>query len=445
MTVFIIITLYFVIVLLIGIYSSLRIKSTKDYYVAGKKAGFWQLSGSLFATIVGSSAILGTIEMGQKTGWPAVWFLLCGSAGLFLLLPLAKKVQATGKYTLPEMLGRFYGKPAEKMASLVIPVAWTGVVAAQVIGAAKIMDGLDFITYQNGAILSGVVFIIYTLIGGQISILKTDLFQAILIIAGVAVILAAAMRNPLSIQITPFSPSELFNSKFGFFDLMVLFFTYSVTFVVGPDIYSRLFCTDNEKTAHKTVFAVALVLAPMAFSLTYLGLYSHQLNNEKIMAFAAHILPEWGYALFVAALLSAVMSSAATTLLSSSTILAGLFNKDLDHKKSLAATRIFIVIIGVVSVFISLRVTSVINALLFALSFFSGAFVAPMLAGLLELNVSKRRVVPAIIAGGITALAGKLISAYVNSMMGNLLIIFSFILNSAILFLPFGKTKPDNH
>ncbi len=433
--------IYFLFIVGIGIYSAFSIKKPSDYYVAGKKAGLIPVSGSLLATILGGSAILGTIELSKDTGWAALWFLFCASLGLFVLVPLSKYVSRYGHYTLPELLGSFYGKKAETIASFIIPLAWLGIVAAQIIAAAQILTGLGSISYQQAALGSGAVFIVYTLLGGQLSILKTDTLQSVLIIAGLVALLVFIPQHKDTASIEPLKFQALFNNKFSILDLAVLVLTYSVTFVVGPDIYSRVFCAQDEKTASRSIILVALLLIPISFILTYLGLFSQQ-SDTGIISFAEHLLPSWAYGLFIAALLSAVMSSADTTLLTSSMILSELISGNLDKKSALLQTRILIVLIGILSLVIALYVTSIIQSLLLALSFFSGAFVIPVLAGLLKLNAGKKYVIPAMLAGGVTALIGKLININGDALIGNLVIIFSYIINGAILFL---KQKAGNN
>jgi SSS family solute:Na+ symporter len=434
----IIIIVYFLGVLFIGFLSYFRIKTPGDYYVAGKKAGIIPVSGSLLATILGGSAILGTIELSQDTGWAALWFLFSAAFGLFWLVPLSKYVKRVGNYTLPEMLGVFYGEKARIIASVIIPVAWLGIVAAQIIAAAKILSGLGVINYTNAALVSGAIFVIYTLAGGQVSILKTDTVQALIIIAGLvsAVVFSTFHLNEVSVE--SLSPALLFSAGFSWFDLVILILTYSVTFVVGPDIYSRVFCAKNEKTAARSVFLVAFLLIPVSFLLTWLGMFSGATGDENIMSFAHHLLPHWAYGLFIAALLSAVMSSADTTLLTSSMIVIELFTGNLDHKNALKHTRIIIVVFGVLSMIIALFVTSIIGALLFALTFFSGAFVVPVLVGLLNLKVNRNLVTWAIILGGLIALAGKITGTFYDSFTGNMIIIFGYVVN---IFLLFGVSK----
>ena len=429
----IIIIVYFLFIVGIGVYSSFRIKKPDDYYIAGKKAGFVEVSGSLMATILGGSAILGTIELSQKTGWAAIWFLFSAALGLFALVPVSKYVRRYGNYTLPELLGTFYGKKAETIASLIIPLAWLGIVAAQIIAAAKILSSFDFLTYQQAAVIAAVVFTVYTLLGGQHSILKTDALQAVLIIAGLIVLLVRTIPAADKIVYAPLKVSALFNSSFGLVDLLVLILTYSVTFVVGPDIYSRVFCARNEKTAARSVIGVAALLIPISFGLTYLGVISAS-SETGIVSFAEYLLPPWAYGLFLAALLSAVMSSADTTLLTSSMILSELFTGNLNHEKSLRLTRFLIVGMGMASLIVALYITSIIQALLLALTFFSGAFVVPTLAGLLQIKVNKKNVVWAMICGGLVALSGKIINEFTHEQTGNLLIATAYLANGFLLF-----------
>ncbi|MFV0590887.1 MAG: sodium:solute symporter [Draconibacterium sp.] len=428
-----IIIAYFVFIVGIGVYSAFQVKKPEDYYVAGKKAGLLPVSGSLLATILGGSAVLGTIELSQKTGWAALWFLFSAAIGLFALVPLSKYVKRFGNFTLPELLGTFYGKKAETIASLIIPLAWLGIVAAQIIAAAKILTGLNSIDYQQAAILSGTVFIVYTLLGGQLSILKTDTLQSVLILAGIVALLLFTLPASNTMQLEPLRPAALFNDSFGPVDLLILLVTYSVTFVVGPDIYSRVFCARDEKTASRSVLIVALILIPVSFGLTWLGIYSKE-AGEGIVSFAQHLLPTWAYGLFLAALLSAVMSSADTTLLTSSIILSELITGNLSKEKSLKLTRYLIVVIGVLSLLIALYITSIIQALLLALTFFSGAFVVPTLTGLFQIKVNKKNVALAMIIGGLVALSGKLVNQLHHDLLGNSLIVFAYLVNAFLLF-----------
>lgn len=144
--------IYLFILVIIGIYSARKIKTKSDYFVAGRKGSVIQITGSLLATILGGSAILGTINLTATQGWAASWLLISASIGLIALIPLAKYVRRLGNYTLPELIGHFYGAKAKVFASIIIPIAWTGIVAAQIIASAKIANAFFDIAYTNGVV-----------------------------------------------------------------------------------------------------------------------------------------------------------------------------------------------------------------------------------------------------------------------------------------------------
>lgn len=433
---------YFLIIVGIGVYSRFFIRTPRDFYIAGKKGNFFQISGSLLATILGGSATLGTIELSQQTGWAASWFLLCAALGLFILAPISKYVSRYGKYTLPGLLGLFYGKNAQLISSLIIPVAWLGIIAAQIIGAAKILHSVGLLEYKFAAILSGIVFILYTLIGGQKSILKTDAFQSVLILTGIIFLFILIRSKEIGTNPEVFNVNPVINSNFSVLDLIILILTYSTTFIAGPDIYSRIFCAKSEKTATYSILFVAILLIPFAFILTSVGISSGTFGNDAqsigLISMGESFMPAWAFGLLIAALLSAVMSSADTTLLTASMIFSELIHGSLDKNQSYNSTRFSIVVIGLLSIVVSIFVTSIIQSLLLALAFFSGAFVIPVIAGLLKLKVNKKNVVAAILAGGMIALAGKIISIYFHELVGNLLIISSYLCNSILLFTSFS-------
>ncbi len=439
----IILITYVFVLFLIGIYSFLKIKTPFDYFLAGKRTGVWQVSGSLLATILGGSAILGTIGLAESQSWASAWYILAASLGLFGLLPIVKKVSAQGKFTLPGLIGQYYGEPARKVTSLIIPIAWLGIVAAQIIAGAQILVSFFNLTYSSGVLLTGTIFIIYTYIGGQISIMKTDLFQAFFILSGVVLtaFLIPAHQQPI---LTDFTHSFPFNSHFSPFDLFILILTFSSTFVVGPDIYSRVFCAKDSKTAFRSVLVVAVILIPFAFVLSYVGSYaatfhSGAKNSSALINLANIILPEWASGILIAALISAVLSTASTTLLTASMILSELFNKDINNQKSFNQTKLFLVGVGVLSMIISLKITSIVSSLLLALSFYSGAFIIPMAAALFNLPFNKRFSILAMLSGGILALTGKLMMTFNHMETGQFVLISGFIVNALLIFLPFGK------
>ena len=424
---------YFFIVIIIGILSFKKVKNNSDFFVAGKKAGVLQVSGSLLASILGSSAIIGSVDFAYISGWAGSSLMLCAAFGLILLYPLTNYIKNFKGYNLPNMLGNFYGEEVQKISSLLIPVAWLGVIASQIMGAAKIITILSSFTYTQGVCISGAVFIFYTILGGQLSIIKTDFVQLIFILLGIILTFSYIVPEPISETVPQF-----INENFTYLDLFIMILTYSTTYLVGPDIYSRLFCSKNEKVMKNSIIVSVCFLIPLAYIFARIGIYgsqifeSSQVGKESVLLMIADKkLPHFiSFSLYFG-LLSAVISSADTTLLTASSLAAQVFLEDLKSKKSIFITRILTIIFGIAAVIISLKMKYILSTLLLALAVYSGAFIIPVLVGIFGFRTRKEVVISAIILGGITALTGKLYGGDI----GNFLAAGAFLINGGILYL----------
>lgn len=428
-----ILSLYFIIVIFIGYSSYKKIKGTKDYFVAGKNAGVREVTGSLLATVLGSSAIIGSVNFSYINGWAGSWFMLCAALGLIGLLPLVNKLNKYKSYNLPELMGEFYGDEVKNLSSIIIPIAWIGIVAAQIMGSAKIISIFVDMSYPMAVIISGLVFIAYTFLGGQLSIIKTDFIQFIFIIVGVILCFTYTLKGGGNIK-----GMGMINEKFDYLDLFIMILTYSSTFLVGPDIYSRIFCARDEKTAKQAIKLSIIILIPLGFILAGIGVYVSSnygvdiVKGSVLMFLADKVLPQPVVILLYFGLLSAVISSADTTLLTASSTFAQVFIKDLRDKKAIRLTRMFVLIFGLFSILVALKFTFILPTLLLALAVYSGAFIVPCLAGILGYRCEKTYAILAILFGGSLALYGKL----TGGTTGNMIIISSFLINLVILTIP---------
>ncbi|MFV0365241.1 MAG: sodium:solute symporter [Mangrovibacterium sp.] len=434
-----ILMLYLIVLFVITYISTKQLKTPSDFFAAGKNKGVLLVMGSLLASVLGGSAILGSVNLAMTQGWASAWYLLAAAIGFFCLLPVVDKVVVHGKYTLSDLIGNFYGTSARKLAAIIIPLAWTGIVAAQVIAAAKILFSLFGLPYDVGVILSSLVFVCYTVLGGQLSILKTDLIQSIIIVLGILLSAVYLFFHHAEATVSPIADSFPFNAAFEPMDLLVLLLSFSTTFVVGPDVYSRIFCARNAQVAKRSVLLSAVVLVPFAFVLAYLGVFAvenldaNQLHSVALIEVIEAYLPPWVVGIMAAALLSAVLSSADTTLLTASMMLSELFYRDINNKKSLQLTKVFVVLIGMASLVIALYATSIVNTLLLALSFYSGAFIVPIILALWGVKVNKKNATTAMLVGGLMVLGGKLLATYLHFSLGNYILIVAFAVNYIIL------------
>jgi len=420
-----IIIFYLLAVICIGAWSKRRVANQNAFFVANRRGTTLLITGSLLATAVGGSATVGMAGLGFSQGLTGAWWLLVGSIGLLLLgFFFAKKVRNTALYTLPELVGKQYDDRVCLAASTLIVIAWMGVVAGQIVAAGKILSILGVSSLASVMIIFTVVVVIYAILGGQISVLRTDVFQAVILFVGIFVALALVFSrvgglNGLKTSLPSIYFSFPLSSEFSWKMMMRLLILVGATYVVGPDIYTRLFCARSGHVARKSAFLGALLVLPLAFAITLIGmgarvLYPEIPAEQAFPQIINGIAPPGLTGLIFAALLAALMSSADTCLLSQSIILTeDIFKRFfplLSDEKTILLTRFSIVMLGFMSLCLALALKEVISALLFAYTIFTCGLVVPVVAGFYKqkLKVTSQGALVALIGGGAIGLLGKI-------------------------------------
>jgi SSS family solute:Na+ symporter len=423
----IVVAIYFAAMIAIGLVSRRRARGSDSFFVAGRSGSSLFITGSLLATIIGGSAIMVTSSLGFTRGLSGAWWLLVGSVGLIALgIFLAKKVREFGLYTLPELVEKQYNRWVALAGSILIVVAWIGVIGAQIIAAGSIMSVLGIGDPRLWMIIFTAIFVVYTILGGQHAILRTDTLQTVIIFAGIFGALALVfIRFGGWSGLTSALPPERFNfltgPQFSSYDFINLLLLVGLTYVVGPDMYSRLFCARDTSTARKSVFWAALLIIPFALAITIIGMGASAFfpdiapNQAFPMVIKEVLSPVWG-SIVLAALLCAFMSSADTCLMTASTILSvdivGKFKSSLNQSQILSISRWGIVVLGIASLVLALYLADIVTAILFAFTVYTAGLILPVLAGFYKdkLKVTPAGALAAIIGGGGVALVSKLLA-----------------------------------
>ncbi|MCX6013531.1 MAG: hypothetical protein NTV30_09025, partial [Chloroflexi bacterium] len=196
-----------------------------------------------------------------------------------------------------------------------------------------------------------------------------------------------------------------------------------LTYVIGPDMCSRILCAKDPKVARKSVLLTALFIIPFAIVITLIGMAAWYLfhNTQGFtpeQAFPYLIknqLPPIAGGLIIAALISATMSSADSCLLSVSTILSVDVMKkikpSMKEKQTILVARISILVFGILSLLLALVLKNVISSLMFAYTVYTGGVIIPAFAGFYrkKLRLTPTGALFAIIGGGTTAVISKLL------------------------------------
>lgn len=420
----VIVIVYLLAMIAIGIWSKRNANKVDDFFVAGRRGSTLLITGSLLATIIGASATVGMAGLGFTRGLTGAWWILVGTVGLIILSFLfAAKVRSYGLYTLPQLVDKMYGRNVSLAASILIVIAWVGVVAGQIMATGQIMSSLGIGSPTLWMIICTAVFITYTVLGGQFSVMRTDFAQIIIIFVGIFIGLGFLLNRIGGFgALVSGLPADSFSfpvsSKFTTVQLIQTLLLVGSTYVVGPDMYSRLFCAKDGRTARKSALWAALLLIPIAFGIVLIGMgakvLSPQITAEQAFpTVISTVFPSWLSGLVLAALLSAVMSSAVTCLLSASTIanvdIIFRLKPSLNQNKILRSSRWGVVILGIIALLVALAFKGIITTLTFAYTVFTCGVIVPVIAGFYRerLKVTPNAALAAVIGGGLTAIASK--------------------------------------
>jgi SSS family solute:Na+ symporter len=419
-----IISVYFLVIIGIGIWSRRRAGSQNGFFVAHRRGTILLITGSLVATAIGGSATVGMAGLGFKQGLTGAWWLLVGSVGLVILgFFFARKVRHTALYTLPELVEKQYDRRMSLAASILIVIAWVGVVAGQIVAAGTVISILGIGSAAFWMTAFTIICVTYAILGGQFSIIRTDFFQAVLLFFGIFISLALIFPqvgglNGLRTSLPPGYFSFPTSPEFDWKMLLSLLILVGATYVVGPDMYSRLFCAKEERTAQRSAFLSAFLFIPLAFAVVFIGMSARVLYPEisgegAFPQVINSVLSPGLSGLILAALIAALMSSADTCLLTQSVILTEDIVKRvypaLDERKTILVTRLSLIGLGLVALGLALALKGVISSLLFAYTIFTCGLVVPVIAGFYKdkLKVTTRGALAALVGGGLLGLVGK--------------------------------------
>lgn len=421
----VIVILYFLVVVAFGLYSRRKARSVDDFIVAGRKGSSLFITGSLLATIVGGSATIGMAGLGFSRGLTGSWWLLVGTVGLVILgIFFAKKVRDYALYTIPELVEQQYDTRVASVGSVLVVVSWLGIIAGQIVAAGKIMSVLGIGTPVLWMVIFSIVFIAYTILGGQQAIIRTDTLQASIVFIGVFASLGfvlnqvggfEGLRGSLSADRFSFPLS----SEFDAYELVKLLLLVGLTYVVGPDMYSRLFCAKDGSVARKSTFYTAGMLVPFAFGIALIGmgaavLFPEIAAEQALPTVVKEVLPPLVGGIVLAALLCAVMSSADTCLLSASTILTvdiiKKFKPSLSEAGTLSLSRWMILVVGIASMVLAWKLGGVISSLLFAYTVYTAGLILPVIFGFYraKLKVTSAGALAAMLCGGTAAIVSRI-------------------------------------
>jgi len=413
----------------VGLWAKGRNRDVEDFFLASRGLGAWV--GAISASASSSSAwtLLGVSGAAYAWGLPALW-IFPSTVGGFLLnwawvaprlqkLAAAEQAVTLSAVIAPQTIG---GKRRIilRTAALIIVFCFTFYIASQFEAAGKAFESVFELSKQNSILIGAAIVLVYTLLGGFWAVSVTDMVQGLLMAVAALVLPIAALaavggfgRLADGLRDIGSAGSPMAGSAaVGIFFVLGLM-GIGINYPGQPHVVNR-FMALKDDAALRQGRIIAMAWAVIVYAgMLLLGLCSRVLfadlgDAEQVLFKAAtDLLPAIVAGIMLAAVLSAIMSTADSQLLVASSAISYDWNlAERQEQAGLSGTRRTVVIVLIMATILSLVWRAdIFSRVLFAWSAAGSAFGPILILRLAGRFVSPNATLAAMLAGfGLTVI-----------------------------------------
>jgi len=383
--------------ILVGIIVGRSVKSGEDFLMGGRGLSTPLLIGTTVATLVGTGSSMGAVGYGFSNGWAGALYGIGGSVGMFLLLILFADVRKYNFMTFSEELSFYYGanKLVKGITAIILYVACIGWLGAHIIGGSLYLSWITGVDPTVAKLIVALGFGLYTLIGGYMAVVYTDVIQGVILFLGFVILTILSVRviggfSEIGENITPEMGSFLGLGQVGIIPALSLAVVIAVGVLATPSYRHRIYSSKNVITVKRGFVISGILFAVFSIFPAIVGMSAYVLNPELESGFAfpylaTEVFPIWIGAIILIAGLSATMSSGSSDFISAVTILLRdvyeVFTGTVpDKSKAVLYSRISLVLTLILALFFTLFTNNIITYISnFVSTVMSGLFIVALL------------------------------------------------------------------
>ncbi|HIC6985573.1 TPA: sodium/proline symporter PutP [Campylobacter coli] len=428
---------YAALMLYIGFYFYRQNKNTEDYFLGGRSlgpvvsalsAGASDMSGWLLMGLPGALYASGLIEsyiaIGLSIGALLNWSFVAKRLRIYTSV-IANSI------TIPDYFETRFDDDKHILrivCAIVILIFFTFYVSSGLVGGAKLFEATFGIRYEYALTTGTLIIVAYTFLGGYKAVCWTDLLQGLLMM-GALIVVPAVMLYHLGgfgeamAVIEEIKPNALSMGEGIGALTIVSALAWGLGYFGQPHILVRFMSIRSTKDIPAATFVGISWMVISLIGACFIGLlgiaYVHKFeltlqDPEKIFIVMSQLLfNPWIAGILLSAILAAIMSTASSQLLVSSSTIAEdfykrIFNKEASNKTVMNLGRIGVLLVALVAFVISTdKESSVLSIVAYAWAGFGASFGSVMLFSLFWSRMTRIGAILGMITGAVMVVLWK--------------------------------------
>jgi SSS family transporter len=379
------IVLFFIVRIAVGIWAGRQVQDNTDYIVAGRRLPIHMAAASIMATWFAAETLMGASETAYDYGFSGVIFDPFGAAAcLFISGLLFVRLMRRAKYlTIVDFFERRYNKVMIVLTVIAQSLTYFSWTAAQIVAGGAIVQALFGIDPVWGMVIVITIVAAYTTMGGMLADTMLDFFQVFLTAGGITLIFLFVLVEVGGFQgmiegasstyvSEPFRllPSTTegylgYTGATGWMYWIAAWMAIGLGSVATQDLMQRSMAARNQATSVYGSYGAGVLYLFFGIMSPLIGIMIYSLSpgledtSYLLVSASMTFLPPLLTAIFIAALVSALMSTSDSSLLAGASavtenLIPLITGKKLEGMKAVWATRTMVIVNAAIGLAIAL-------------------------------------------------------------------------------------------
>ncbi|SHD76370.1 sodium:solute symporter family protein [Schnuerera ultunensis] len=388
----------FLIVAYIGWAATKKTKTSDDFLMANRSLGKIQAGFSMAATDIGGNAVVGATAYAYARGLGGAWYNWGAVIPMFLLaFVLAKQLRRMPVLSVPDLLGKRYSDECRLISVIAQLLAIGASLGIQFVIAASTISTISGMNYNLALIITVVIVVGYTIGGGLLAVVNTDVFQFVIICVSVILVIPFGLSRIGGFDILMQKiPSGYMNiGSQGFLVPMSLGLLYMFDYATNQHILQRVFSAKDSSTARFAFTFSSIMYIVFGLVIAFIGVLAYALYpnlEDPQIAYSMiikEVLPNGVAGIALGGLFAAAMSTADSKIIAASQLFINDIykpyfckDKEIGDNRMLNISRIITLIICVLGIGFCLISDSIIQMMYVGGLFYGTAVFIPMIMGI---------------------------------------------------------------